>query len=295
MRIHLVDGTYELFRGYFGAPPARGAQGEQVGATRALGRQLLSLLRKEAATHVAYAFDHEIESFRNQLFDGYKTGEGIEPELLSQFPLAEELVAAMGICVWPMVEFEADDALATAAARYSKLASVEQIVIASPDKDLTQCVEGQRIVCLDVRQEKRMDEAGVVEKFGVSPASIPDYLALVGDAADGIPGVSRWGAKSSSVLLAEYGSVEAIPRDSAAWTVKVRGAQALARELSQAEEKVELYKQLATLRRDVPLEENPEQLEWKGPDARRLAAICERMNDSRLLEQVQAFAGSSRD
>jgi len=290
MRIHLVDGTYELFRGHFGAPPARSPDGQEVGATRGLGRQLMGLIRRERVSHLACAFDRVIESFRNGLFPGYKTGEGLEPELRDQFPLAEELVAALGIRVWPMVEFEADDALATAAARYSAHDEVDQVCIASPDKDLAQCVVGNQVVCLDVRRELVYDEALVQEKFGVPPASIPDYLALVGDAADGIPGIPRWGAKSSAAVLSEYGSLEEIPHDPEQWSVKVRGAGSLARELAQAGDEAHLYKQLATLRRDVPLEESVEDLEWRGPDLPRLEAVCARLGDTRLRDQALELA-----
>ena len=290
MRIHLVDGTYELFRAYFGAPPARGEEGVEVGATRGLGRQLLTLIKKERVTHLAVAFDHVIESFRNELFDGYKTGEGIEPELLAQFPLAEELCLAMGFRVYPMVEFEADDALASAAHRFSRLPEVEEVVIASPDKDLAQCVEDGRVVCLDVRRERRIDEAEVVSKFGVPPSSVPDWLALVGDAADGIPGIPRWGAKSTAKVLAAYGTLESIPGDSADWTVQVRGAASLARELAAAGEEARLYKRLATLRLDVPIEEGPQELEWKGPDEALLSGICRRLGDERLGARVRELA-----
>ena len=211
MRIHLIDGTYELFRAYYGAPGTLGPDGSEVGATRGILRSLLSLLREDGVSHVACAFDHVIESFRNDLFDGYKTGEGVPAELMAQFPLAERAAHALGLVVWPMVEFEADDALATAAARFAVSSDVEQILICTPDKDMAQCVSGSRIVCLDRMRRRILDEPGVAEKFGVSPASIPDWLALVGDDADGIPGVPRWGGKSASALLARYGHLEAIP------------------------------------------------------------------------------------
>jgi 5'-3' exonuclease len=290
VRVHLVDGTYELFRGHFGAPPAKGPDGAEVGATRGLGRQLLSLVRRDRATHVAVAFDSVIESFRNDLFGGYKSGEGIDPDLLLQFAWAEELVRALGFVAWSMVEFEADDALATAARRFAALEEVDQVRIASPDKDLAQCVQGQRVVGLDVRRDKLIDEAAVEEKFGISPPSIPDYLALVGDSADGIPGIPRWGAKSSSLLLAEYGTVEAIPRDPGVWNVKVRGAGALARELGENEDELALYKRLATLRLDVPLKEDLAALEWKGPDVARLEAICAQLGDERLMAQARKLS-----
>jgi 5'-3' exonuclease len=290
VRVHLVDGTYELFRGHFGAPPAKGPDGAEVGATRGLGRQLLSLVRRDRATHVAVAFDSVIESFRNDLFGGYKSGEGIDPDLLMQFAWAEELARALGFVTWSMVEFEADDALATAARRFAALEEVDQVRIASPDKDLAQCVQGQRVVGLDVRRDKLIDEAAVEEKFGISPLAIPDYLALVGDSADGIPGIPRWGAKSSSLLLAEYGTVEAIPRDPGVWNVKVRGAGALARELGENEDELALYKRLATLRLDVPLKEDLAALEWKGPDVARLEAICAQLGDERLMAQARKLS-----
>src|SRR5512138_3268648 len=217
MKIHLVDGTYELFRNYFGAPPKRAPDGREVGATLGLLRSLLMLLTSPGVTHVGVAFDHVIESFRNDLYAGYKTSEGVDPNLLAQFPLAEEALSALGVVVWPMVEFEADDAIASAVKRFKKSKSVEQIVIGSPDKDLSQLVSGDRIVCWDRRREIVIDEGGVVEKFGVSPDSIPDWLALVGDSADGYPGVSGWGAKSASVVLSRFGHMESIPKDPAKW------------------------------------------------------------------------------
>ena len=216
MRIHLIDGTYELYRSHFGAPGAIGPDKSEVGATRGILRSLLSLLREEGVSHVACAFDHVIESFRNDLFDGYKTGDGVPAELMAQFPLAERAAHALGLVVWPMVEFEADDALASAAARYCESADVEQVLICTPDKDMAQCVRGSRVVCFDRMRRRTLDEPAVVEKFGISPASIPDWLALVGDDADGIPGVPRWGAKSASTILARYGKLEAIPDDEVA-------------------------------------------------------------------------------
>ena len=201
MNIHLIDGTYELFRNHFGAPPKKAPDGREVGATLGLLRSLLMLLTSPGVTHMGVAFDHVIESFRNDLYAGYKTGEGVDPNLLAQFPLAEEAVSALGVVVWPMVEFEADDALGSAVKRFSKNKSVEQILVCSPDKDLAQLVSGDRIVCWDRRREMIINEAGVVEKYGVSPASIPDWLALVGDSADGYPGIPGWGAKSASMVL----------------------------------------------------------------------------------------------
>ena len=290
MRLHLVDGTFELFRAHFGAPGASSPNGMEVGATRGFLRSLLALLREPGVTHVAVAFDHVIESFRNRLYAGYKTGEGLPPELLAQFPLAEQAAKALGVVVWPMVEFEADDAIATAAARWSDAPGVEQVVICSPDKDLMQCVRGERVVALDRIRRKVTDEAGVVEKFGVSPSSIPDLLALVGDDADGIPGVPRWGAKSAGTVLAHYRSLDAIPDAEGEWGVSVRGATALAEQLRQHREEARLYRTLATLRTDVPLAESLDQLQWRGADRESLAAFCAITGDERFLERVTTFA-----
>jgi len=284
MQVHLIDATYELFRAFFAVPPSSGPTGQEVGATRALARSLLRLLTDPQVTHLACAYDHVIESFRNRLFDGYKTGEGIDPALFSQFELAEDMTRALGIVTWPMVEFEADDALATFAARCAPDPSVTRVLICSPDKDLAQCVEGERVVMFDRMRVKLIDEAGVHEKFGVAPASIPDWLALVGDQADGIPGVARWGAKSAAAVLAHYHSLEHIPDDAAAWSVKVRGAPALAQSLAAHREVALLYRELARLRRDVPLVETLDALHWRGPNQAELEAFAERVGDSRLVE-----------
>ena len=281
MKIHLVDGTYELFRAYFGAPPARSPGGSEVGATRGLMRSLLSLLREDGVSHVAVAFDHVIESFRNGLFDGYKTGEGLPADLTSQFPLAEQAAAALGLVVWPMVEFEADDAMAAGAARWADAEGVEQVVLCTPDKDMAQCVRGSRVVCRDRLRRKTLDEDGVVAKFGVPPASIPDWLALVGDDADGIPGIQRWGARSAATVLARYGRIEAIPDDAARWDVAVRGAPALAESLRERRGEAALYRVLATLRTDVPLDESLEDLRWRGPNP-ALASFCGEIGDEEL-------------
>jgi 5'-3' exonuclease len=286
MRIHLVDGTYELFRAHFGAPEARGRDGTVVGATLGLMRSLLSLLREDGVTHVACAFDHVIESFRNDLFPGYKTSEGVPDELLAQFPLAERATRALGVVVWPMVEFEADDALATAAARAAGDSHVDQVVICSPDKDLAQCVRGTRVVALDRLRRRVYDEAGVIEKFGIPPASIPDWLALVGDDADGIPGVPRWGARSASTLLAHYGHLEEIPDEANRWTVPVRGAAALAESLATHRTEVLLYRRLATLRTDVPLAEETDALRWPGAVRADLTALCHELAEDQILDRV---------
>ena len=287
MEVHLVDGTYELFRAHYGAPGARAADGREIGASRGLARSLLGLVRNEGATHVAVAFDHVVESFRNEIFDGYKTGEGIEPELFAQFPLAEEVARALGCVVWPMVEFEADDALATAAARFRDDPRVDRVLICSPDKDLAQCVTGDRVVCVDRRREKTLDEDGVREKFGVDPASIPDWLALVGDAADGIPGIPAWGARSAATVLAEYGHIDRIPDDPAEWSVTVRGAARLAENLRTRRDDAGLYCDLATLRTDVPLEESPDDLEWTGAHCRELEPLAKLLHAGDLVERLR--------
>ena len=286
MQIHLIDGTYELYRSFYGAPPALSPDGQEVGGTRGLLRSLLSLLRSDECTHVAIAFDQEIESFRNDLFDGYKTGAGIDPELRAQFPLAEAAAKALGMVVWPMVEFEADDALATAAWRWTKTRSVDRILICSPDKDFAQCVDGERVVLWDRMREKIIDEAGVWEKWGVAPSSIPDLLALMGDTADGIPGIPRWGQKTASTLLAAYGSLEAIPKEPTDWSVSVRGSAGLGKIFAEEYENAELYKRLATLRRDVPLSEKLVDLKWRGARRGPLEALVESLGDPRVLERV---------
>jgi 5'-3' exonuclease len=285
MKLHLVDGTYELFRTHYGAPPTQAPDGRQVGATQGLLRTLLALLRSDGVTHVACAFDHVIESFRNDLYPGYKTGDGVPEELLAQFELAERATAALGVVVWPMVEFEADDALATAAARWAEADGVEQVVICTPDKDLAQCVRGRRVVCLDRRRREVRDEAGVVVKYGVPPETIPDWLALVGDTADGFPGIPGWGEKSAATVLARYRRIEAIPDAAASWEVTVRRAEALAESLSTRRPEAALYKTLATLRTDVPIREDLADLEWRGVRSEALRAVCAEigLGDAELL------------
>jgi 5'-3' exonuclease len=278
MQVHLVDGTYELFRSYYGAPSARGTDGAEVGAVRGLLASLRSLLREDGVTHVGIAFDTVIESFRNELFAGYKTGDGIEPELQTQFGLAERATRALGIATWSMIEFEADDALATAARRGAADPRVERVVLCTPDKDLAQMVSGAHIVMLDRRRKAILDEDCVRAKFGVLPASIPDWLALVGDSADGLPGIARWGAKSAGTVLAAYHHLEAIPPRAADWRVQVRGAAALAESLDQGREAALLYRRLATLRTDVPLAEDVDALCWRGPDREQLAALCRELD-----------------
>jgi 5'-3' exonuclease len=261
----LLDGTYELFRGFYGPPPRQAPDGREVGATVGMLRSLIALLGSEDVTHVGCAFDHEVTSFRNELYEGYKTGEGIDPKLLGQFSLAEEAVAALGIVVWPMVEYEADDALATAATRFGGNPELEQIVICSPDKDLAQLVDGERIVCWDRRREIVYDETAVIEKYGVPPAAIADWLALVGDKADGIPGIRGWGAKSAAALLNQFGQLDAIPEDTSSWNMTPGRAQRLANSLFPQMKEALLYRRLTTLRTDVPLEEKLDELCWTGP------------------------------
>ena len=288
MKLHLVDGTYELFRQHFGAPPRPAPDGRQVGATLGLLRSLLLLLTTPGVTHVAVAFDHVIESFRNDLYAGYKTGAGVDPDLLAQFPLAEEAARALGVTVWPMIEFEADDALASAVQRFKRHKSVEQFVLCSPDKDLAQLVSGQHIVCWDRRRELVIDEGGVIAKYGVPPASILDWLALVGDSADGFPGLPGWGEKSAAAVLARFGHLEAIPADPTAWGVKAvtpGRAATLATTLVQRRAEAELFRQLATLRADVPLTEKLGDLEWRGADA-SLKALCQSLGDERFAARI---------
>ncbi|MEY4546205.1 MAG: hypothetical protein RL685_2400 [Pseudomonadota bacterium] len=284
MNVHLVDGTFELFRAFFAWPAAAGREGREVGASRGFLNMLRRLVREPGVTHVACAFDTVIESFRNELFAGYKTGEGIDPALYGQFPLVEQACRAFGIVTWSMVEFEADDALATAALRFAADPRVERVFICSPDKDLMQCVQGERIVCWDRMRDKVSGDAQVLEKFGVRPASIPDFLALVGDSADGIPGIPRWGKKAAATLLAEYEHLEAIPALASDWRVKPRGAEALAQELQSRVDEALLYRKLATLRADVPLPESLSDLEYRGADRNQLRAVCEELADFSALE-----------
>ncbi|MBW2627360.1 MAG: flap endonuclease [Deltaproteobacteria bacterium] len=286
MKVHLVDGTYELFRSWFGAPESMSPTGQEVGATRGFLRSMAAMLRDAEVTHVGCAFDHTVESFRNDLFEGYKTGEGLDPELFDQFPWVERASRALGLVTWPMLEFEADDALAVAAAKFRDAPGVEQVVICSPDKDLCQCVRGKEVVTLDRRRDIVLDEAGVRDKFGVSPESIPDYLALVGDAADGIPGIERWGAKSASLVLAKLTHIENISDDYEEWGVKVRGGATLAHNLSEHRADAMLYRTLATLRTDVPISESLQDLRWTGPDRPALEALCEELGERTLLDRI---------
>ncbi len=289
MKIHLVDGTYELFRNFYGAPGKKAPDGREVGATLGLLKSLLMLISRSGVTHMACAFDHVIESFRNDLFPGYKTGAGVDAELLSQFPLAEEAVSALGVVVWPMVEFEADDAIATAAVRFQDAPGVDQVVICSPDKDLAQLVSGTRVVCWDRRRDILYDEQAVIEKYGVPPVSIPDWLALVGDAADGYPGIPAWGAKSASAVLSRYGHLEAIPGDSGQWGLPAGRALRLAENLKNYKAEALLYRRLATLRLDVPLQEGIQDLQWNGA-RRQLRELCAAMGDDSLPERIPRWS-----
>jgi 5'-3' exonuclease len=264
LEIHLIDGTYELFRHFYAVPSARDEHGREVGAVRGVLRSVLGML-SGGATHVAVATDHVIESFRNALWADYKTGEGIDPDLLAQFPLLEEILTAAGVVVWPMIEFEADDALAAAALAAGEDSRVERVVICTPDKDLAQCVRGTRIVQLNRRTRVTLGEAEVVAKFGVKPESIPDYLALVGDAADGYPGLPGWGAKSTAAVLAKFEHLENIPGDWRDWRVDVASPGALAYTLREGWERALLFRTLATLRTDIRLFDDVEQLRWNGP------------------------------
>lgn len=266
MEVHLIDGTYELFRHYYAVPSARDRDGREVGAVRGVVASMLGMING-GATHLAVATDHVIESFRNRLWPGYKTGEGIEPDLLAQFPLLEEAMIALGIATWPMIEFEADDALAAAAAEAARDPRVERVIICTPDKDLAQCVRGRRVVQLDRRKRLIRDEAAIVEKFGVEPASIPDYLALVGDSADGYPGLKGWGAKSTAAVLAKYRKLESIPPDWRRWSVNASSPAALAGTLERDRDLAFLFRDLATLREDLPLFDTVEDLRWRGPTA----------------------------
>lgn len=273
MQIHLFDGTYELFRAWFGAPPAQ-HEGKEIGASRSFLRSLATVLRSGKLSHGGVAFDHVIESFRNQLFEGYKTGEGIDPRLFAQFPLAERAAEALGLVVWPMIDFEADDAIATAAARCAQDARVDQVRIAAVDKDMCQCVIGTRVVRWDRWKDEILDEQGVIAKHGVPPESIADWLGLVGDTADGIPGIKGWGSKSAAKVLMKWKAIEAIPDDPAAWGVDLRGANRLAASLRDSRTDAMLYKQLATLRLDCPIPCSVDELVWRGPDQAKLVALC---------------------
>lgn len=290
MNVYLIDGTYELFRHFFALPSATDADGREVGAVRGVLATVLSLL-ESGATHLGVATDHVVESFRNDLYGGYKTSEGVAAELLSQFPILEEELQAMGVLVWPMIEFEADDALASAAAKAAADDRVQQVLICTPDKDLGQCVVGSRIVQLDRRQNIVRDEAGVEAKFGVKPASIPDYLAVVGDSADGFPGIKGWGAKAAASVFSRYPHLEDVPKDWRHWDPEIRRARPLAESLFSAWDDALLFRTLATLRRDVPVFDSLDQLLWKGPRA-DFETHAQRMKAPELTRRAFAKAPS---
>jgi 5'-3' exonuclease len=283
MKLHLIDGTYELFRSYFGAPKRTAPDGMEVGAVHGIVGSTLRLLDEDGVTHVGAAFDSVIRSFRNDLYPGYKTETGVPEELLAQFPLAEEALDAIGVTVWRMREYEADDALASAVARFRD--AFEQVVIMTPDKDLTQCVDGERVVGFDRRKGAFVDEAAVIEKFGVPPESIPDYLGLVGDSADGFPGVRGWGAKSAALVLAAYPHIEDIPLEADLWSVEVRGAQRLVESLRAQMGDALLFRFLAVLRSDVPLEETADDLRWEGVPRERFLEFCDRYGFGSIRER----------
>ena len=289
MKVHLIDGTYELFRHYFAVPSHVADDGREVGAVRGVVNSVLYML-KDGATHVGVATDHVIESFRNDLWAGYKSGAGIDPVLFAQFPLLEEAMEALGVAVWAMVEYEADDALATAAAVASRYA--EQVLICTPDKDLGQCVVGDHVVQFDRRARKILDEDAVRAKFGVSPASIPDYLALVGDSADGFPGLPGWGAKSASAVLAKFGHIESIPVASAEWELpSLRGGAVLAQTLDQQRELALLFKDLATLRTSIDIAADAESLQWRGPRS-EFSRMAEYLGAPQMVELAGSVEAS---
>jgi len=281
---YLVDGTYELFRHFYAIPTHANERGEEVAATRGVLNSIAGML-ESGITYIGVATDHVIESFRNSLWPGYKTSEGVDPRLISQFSLLEEALQAMGVVIWPMVELEADDALAGAAKSLSKLSRVERIYICSPDKDLAQCVQDDRIVQLDRRARSVRNEGGVIEKFGVPPGSIPDYLALVGDDADGYPGLECWGEKSTAAILGTYKHLEAIPSKVENWNVQPRSAAHLAEVLETNFKLALLFRDLATLRTREPKLSSPEEIHWRGPKA-SFPAICERLDDAQLVDRV---------
>jgi 5'-3' exonuclease len=289
MDVYLIDGTYELFRHFFAVPTSVDVNGQEIGAVRGVLTSVLSMIER-GATYIGVATDHVVESFRNDLYHGYKTSEGVPEELLSQFPILEVALAAMGVVVWPMVYYEADDALASAAAKAAKDDRVRQVIICTPDKDLAQCVVGSRIVQLDRRRDIVRDEAGVVAKFGVNPQSIPDYLAVVGDSADGFPGVSGWGVKAAALTFSKYPHLEEIPKDWRQWHPSIRKARVLSESLFNAWNDALLFRTLATLRLDVPVFETVEELRWKGPRP-NFEEHCRRMKATDLLRRITS-AGS---
>ncbi len=285
MDVHLIDGTYELFRHFFAVPSTADSKGLEIGAVRGVLTSVLSMIER-GATHIGVATDRVVESFRNDLYPGYKTSEGVPPELLSQFPILEEALEAMGVVVWPMVDYEADDALASAADKAAKDDRVRQVLICTPDKDLSQCVVGTRVVQLDRRRDILRDEAGVVAKFGVKPRSIPDYLAVVGDTADGFPGLPGWGLKAAALTLSQYPHLEAVPKDWQKWHPSIRRARLLSESLFNSWSDALLFRNLATLRLDVPVFDTVEDLRWNGPRP-NFEEYCRQMKSSDLLARVR--------
>ena len=290
MNVYLIDGTYELFRHFFAVPSSKNDSGQEIGAVRGVLTSVFSMI-DAGTTHLGVATDHVVESFRNELFPDYKTSEGVDPELLSQFPIVEAALESMGVLVWPMTYFEADDALASAAAKAAADEGVQQVVICTPDKDLAQCVAGNRVVQLDRRRNIVRDEAGVVERFGVKPESIPDYLAVTGDVADGYPGISGWGAKAASLALSKYCHLEQIPKDWEHWDPSIRRARPLAESLFGAWKEALLYRTLATLRLDAPVFNVIDDLRWKGPRD-NFEQVCEQLRAADLYRRVSAKATS---
>lgn len=288
MEVHLLDGTYELFRHYFGVPKSANSEGQEIGAVRGVLASVVSMFAK-GATHIGVATDHVIESFRNDLFPYYKTGEGIPEDLWSQFPLLEEALSAMGVKVWAMVEFEADDALAAAAHKAAQDSRVERVIICTPDKDLGQSVVGTKVVQMDRRRDTIRDEAGIIEKFGVRPESIPDFLGVVGDTADGIPGLPRWGAKAAAAVLSVYPHLEDIPKNPKEWPSSIRGASSLAASLFDNWDDAILYRTLATLRTDVDVFGNVDELQWKGP-LPEFEEVCARIKGQDVLKRAISVA-----
>jgi 5'-3' exonuclease len=286
MDVYLIDGTYELFRYFYAVPAAADVKGQEVGAVRGVLGSVLSMIER-GATHLGVATDHVVESFRNDLYPGYKTSEGVDPELLSQFPILEDALTAMGVVVWPMVYFEADDALASAAAKASQDDRVKQVLVCTPDKDLSQSVVGTRIVQLDRRREILRDQTGVVTKFGVKPQSIPDYLAVVGDSADGFPGLPGWGAKAAALTLSQYPHLEDIPKDWREWNPSIRRARPLSESLFNAWDDAVLFRTLATLRLDVPVFDTVGDLRWQGPGP-NFEQFCARLKSPDLLRRAKS-------
>ena len=288
LQVYLVDGTYELFRHFFAVPSATDSKGQEVGAVRGVAASVLAMI-EHGARHIGVATDHVIESFRNKLYSGYKTGEGVPAELYSQFPILEDALETMGVVVWPMVEFEADDALASAAAKASKNRRVDRVLICTPDKDLSQSVVGTRVVQLDRRRETIRDEAGVVEKFGVGPQSIPDYLALVGDSADGFPGIPGWGAKAAAAVLSRYPRLEKVPRDWRTWHPSIPRARSLCETLFGKWDDALLFRTLATLRLDAPVFDKVEDLRWQGAHP-AFTRLCGRLKAPGLMRRAASAA-----